>query len=103
MRSKNGDKHLRPKKLKLRSRLSGSTIFDGRTAQENARSWPDLVANFAEEASRAEDSTRTVEQLAGKTEIRPRTADGRLEEGSGLTANHFGSEVKIDLSGPSCD
>ena len=84
--SKGSKERLSTKKLKLCSRLGGSTIFEGRTAPKKARSWPDLAARSAQKASQTEDSTRTVEQSAGKPEIRPRTADGRLQEGSQITA-----------------
>ena len=75
------------KKHKLTSRQCGSTIFEGRTAPKRAPNRPDLAPKSAQEACRTEDPTRTVEQSAGRPEIRPRTADGRLEEGSQRTAN----------------
>ena len=59
----------------------------GRTAQKMATNRPDLTAEAAQKASPTEDSTRTVEQSAGTPEIRPSTADGRLEEGSETTGN----------------
>ena len=78
-------------------------IFEGPTAPTRAPDRPDLAPKSAQEACRTEDPTRTVEQSAGRPEIRPRTADGRLEEGSEITGRQTTSEVKIDLSGPSCD
>ena len=85
--SKGSKERLSTKKLKLFCRLGGSTIFEGRTAQKIAPNRPDLAAESAQKASPTEDSTRTVEQSAGTPEIRPSTADGRLEEGSELAGN----------------
>ena len=86
-RSGGSKKRLRTKKLKSCSRLGGSTIFEGRTASKMAPNRPDPTPKSAQKASPTEDSTRTVEQSAGTPEIRPRAADGRLEEGSDLTGN----------------
>ena len=77
---------LRSKKQKSAPRLSGSVIFEGREGPNEAPNQSDFGAKSAQEASRTEDSTRRVGFLAGWPEIRPRTADGRLEEGSGPTA-----------------
>ena len=52
---------------------------------------------------RTEDSTRAAEHWASRAEIRPRTADGRLEEGSGTTATQIKPEVKIHFLGQPCD
>ena len=93
---------LRTKKRKSCSRLGGSTIFEGRPAPKRAPSRPDLGPKSAKKAHRAEDSAKTVAQSADRPEIRPRTADGRLEEGSQLTGPRTTSEVKIDPSGQPC-
>ena len=74
-------------------------IFEGRTAPKMAPNRPNLAPKSAQKASPTEDSTRTVGQSAGTPEIRPRAADGRLEEGSQLTANWIKAEVKIHLFG----
>ena len=61
-------------------------MFEGRTAPKEVPNRLDLGTKSAQKASRTEDSTRTVAQSTGRPEIRPRMADGRLEEGSGFTA-----------------
>ena len=99
--SRESKERLSTKKRKVASRLGGSTIFEGRTAQKMAPNRPDLAAESAQKASPTEDSTRTVEQSAGTPEIRPRTADGRLQERSQIK-NQVRPEAKIHPSGQSC-
>ena len=90
------------KKLKLASRLSGSTIFEGRTTPKRAPNRPDLAPKSAQKASRTEDSTGRAEHSADRPEIRPRTADGRLEGGSEPKTTQVKAEVKIYPSGQTC-
>ncbi len=92
-RSEASKERVRTKKRKYAPRLGGSPIFEGRTASKDAPNRPDLGSKSAQTASRAEDATGTAEQSARRPEIRPRTADGRLEEGSELTATRLGLEV----------
>ena len=92
---------VRTKMRKSASRLGGSVIFDGRTAPKNDPNRPNLALKSAQKANWTEDSTSAAEHSARRPEIRPRTADSRLEEGSQLTANQIGSEVRTHISGQS--
>ena len=78
-------------------------IFEGRTAPKRAPDRPNLAPRSAQKIGRTEDSTSAAEHWASRAEIRPRTADGRLEEGSELTGTQIGLEVKIDFVGQPCD
>ena len=63
-------------------------ISEGRTALKMAQHRPDLAPKAAQKVSRTEDSTRTAEHEARRTEIWPRTADCRLSRRPGLSANN---------------
>ena len=78
-------------------------IFEGRTAPKRAPDRPNLAPRSAQKIGRTEDSTSAAEHWASRAEIRPRTADGRLEEGPGITATQIRSEVKIQFLGQPCD
>ena len=77
---------LSSKKRKSAPRFGGSVIFEGREGPNEAPNRSDFGAKSAQEASRTEDSTRTVGFLAGWPEIRPRTADQALSRRSELAA-----------------
>ena len=77
---------VRTKKLKLASRLGGSTIFEGRTVPKRAPNRFDLASKSAQKASQTEDSTGTAEHSARRPEIRPRTADQALSRRPRVTA-----------------
>ena len=94
---------IRTKQRQSASRLGGSTIFEGRTAPKRAPNRPNLAPKSAQKASRSEDSTSAAEDWASRPEIRPRAADSRLSRRPETTATQTTSEVKIDLSGQSCD
>ena len=102
-RSEGWKERVKAKKRKSASRLGASTIFEGRAAPKEVPNRPDLGTKSAQKAGRTDDSTSAPENLAGRPEIRPRTADGRLSEGSENAANQIKLEVLGHLFDRTCD